>query len=98
MKVGSFHRRALAAFNELGADEQARIQEALAPLFGTPVGQWPAAQVKKLPGDQSLYLVRIDDSLRAFVRVAAGQEPEVVDIVPRETLEYFSKAAANNGN
>ncbi len=98
MKVGSFHRRALATFHELTADEQARVQETLMPLFGTPVGEWPAAQVKKLPGDQSLYLVRIDESLRAFVRVADGLEPEVMDIVPRETLEYFSKAAANNGN
>jgi len=98
MKVGSFHRRALATFNELTADEQALVQETLARLFGTPIGQWPAAQVKTLPGDESLYLVRVDDSLRAFVRAVPGQQPLVVDIVRRETLEYFSKGAANNGN
>jgi hypothetical protein len=100
MEVSSykFHRRAAEALNQLAGDEQAQVRETLAALLGTPVAQWPAAQVKRLPGDQSLYLVRVNESLRAFVRAAAGQEPEVMDIVRHETLESFAKAAANNGD
>jgi hypothetical protein len=99
MEVGSytFHRRAAAVFNPLAGDEQAQVLETLAALLGTAVAQWPAAQVKRLPRDQSLYLVHVNDSLRALVQVVAGQEPEVMDLVHHETLECFAKAAANNG-
>ncbi len=99
MEVGSykFHRRALAALNQLAADEQAEVLKGLAALAETPAAQWPVAQAKKLPGDQTLYLVRVNDSLRTIVRAADGQEPEVMDIVRRETLQSFTKAIANNG-
>jgi hypothetical protein len=100
MEVGTykFHRRALMAFHALTDDEQAQVLEALAPLVDTPVPQWAALQVKKLTGDQSLYLVRVNHSLRAIVRAADGQEPEVMDLVPQETLDLFAKAAAKNGD
>jgi len=100
MEVGSykFHRRASAALNQLADNEQAQVLEALATLVDTPAAQWPAARVKRLPGDQPLYLVRVNDSLRALVQVVAGQEPEVMDLVRHETLEFFAKAAANNGH
>lgn len=97
MAVGSykFHRRALAALHQLSGEEQAQVLETLAALVGTPVGDWSAPQAKKLPGDPAQYLVRVNDSLRLFVRADGEQEPEVMDIVRRETLEFFSKAAAN---
>jgi hypothetical protein len=100
MEVGSykFHRRALAALNQLAGDEQAQVLEALAALVDTPAARWPVAQAKRLPGDQSLYLVPVNDSLRAIVRAADGQEPEVMDVVRHETLESFTQAAGNNGN
>jgi hypothetical protein len=99
MEVGSykFHRRAFTALNQLAGDEQAQVLETLAALVDTPAAQWPAAQAKRLPGEQPLYLVRVNDSLRIIVRAADGQEPEVMDIVRHETLESFNKAA-NNGN
>jgi hypothetical protein len=99
MEVGNyrFHRRALGALNQLTGDEQTQVLEALTALAGTPTEQWPAAQVKKLPGDESLYLVRVNDSLRLIVRATAGQEPEVLDIVLHETLEFFARASAHNG-
>jgi hypothetical protein len=98
MEVGSykFHRRAFTALNQLAGDEQAQVLETLAALADTPAAQWPA-QAKRLPGDQPLYLVPVNDSLRVIVRAADGQEPEVMDIVRHETLESFTKAA-NNGN
>jgi hypothetical protein len=82
----------------LTGDQQAQVLETLAALGATPSAQWPAAQVTRLPGDQPLYLVRINDSLRALVRAPAGQEPEVMDLVRHETLASFTKAAANSGN
>jgi hypothetical protein len=100
MEVGSykFHRRAFTALNQLAEDEQAQVLETLAALVGTPTAQWPLAQAKRLPGDPALYLVPINDSLRALVRAAAGQEPEVMDLVRHETLASFTKAAAGGGN
>jgi hypothetical protein len=100
MAVGSykFHRRARMALNQLTDDEQARVQEALAVLAQTPVAQWPAAHVKRLVGADPLYLVPINDSLRAIVRAADGQEPEVMDLVSQEALDFFAKAAARNGD
>src|SRR5437870_4941952 len=99
MEVGSskFHRRALAALHQLPTDEQAQVRDRLAALVETIPAQWPAAQAKQLPGDPLLYLVPVNESLRILVRVAEGQEPEVMDIVRHETLEFFTKAAANNG-
>lgn len=100
MEVSSyrFHRRAFMALNQLTADEQAQVLETLTSLVDTPAVQWPVAQVKRLPGEPPLYLVRIDDSLRAIVSAAAGQEPEVMDIVRRETLESFAKITGNSGS
>ncbi len=100
MEVGSykFHRRAFAALNQLAADEQAQVLDTLAALVDTPATHWRAAEVQRLPGDQPLYLVRVNDSLRVIVRAADGQEPEVMDIVRHETLKSFTKAAANNSS
>jgi hypothetical protein len=99
MEVGSykFHRRAFTALNQLADDEQAQVLESLAELADRPAAEWPAARARRLPGDQPLYLVRVNDSLRAIVRAADGQGPDVMDIVRHETLESFAKAA-NNGS
>jgi hypothetical protein len=77
MEVGSykFHRRAFAVLNQLAGDEQAQVLETLAALVATPTAQWPAARVQRLPGDQPLYLVHVNESLRALAWAAAGQEP-----------------------
>ena len=99
MQIGNyqFHRLAFMMFLQLEADEKAQVRERLLSLDGTPAAQWPATLAKKLPGDRSLYLVRIDDSLRAFVQTAPGQQPEVMDITRQETIDFMSQAAAKNG-
>jgi hypothetical protein len=98
MDVGTykFHRRATGALNQLTADEQAQVLETLAGLVEIPAAQWPAAKAKRLPGEPPQYLVRVNDSLRAIVQAADGQEPEVLDIVPRETLEFFANSAGKS--
>lgn len=94
----TFHRRALMALQQLPDAEQNQVRERLTVLFEIPVEQWPAVWAKRLQEDPPLYLVRISDDLRAFVQVEDGRIPEVVDIVRRETLEAFAKAAEKNGN
>ena|SRR5438477_12862579 len=90
------HRRASAAFNELANDEQAQVRQVLADLPSTAAGPWPG-NAKRLLGDQPLFILRVNDSLRVIVLAVDGQPPEVMDIVRRETLESFAKAEARNG-
>ena len=95
MDVGQFqfHRRAFAALNELSPADRAKVLDQLAALDGIPRRDWSAGQqVRKLGTDPALYLLRIDQSLRAIVRAPEGQEPEVLDLVRHETLERFAKA------
>ncbi len=87
MKVGNYtvHRRASTALNQLDADERAQVLERLASLLDVPVAQWPAGLAKRLAGDEPIYVVRVGDSLRAFVQAAEGQPPEVLDVARQET-------------
>jgi len=98
MEVGTykFHRRAVVALNQLAADEQSQVVQRLNRLVEIPPLQWPAAEAKRLPGEPPLYLVRVNDSLRALVQADNGHEPEVMDIVRQETLEFFAKSAGNS--
>ena len=92
-----FHRRAVISFQQLDADEQAQILKSLAGLFATPVEQWPdsAWQAKKLPNEPT-YLVHLNNNLRAFVAVAEGQQPEVLDIVYQGRLDFYANSVANS--
>jgi hypothetical protein len=88
------HRRARGVLYELTPEERAQVREKLASLVAVPLAPWPAAQARSYPGDESLYLVPVNESLRAIVRAAGGEEPEVEDIVRQETLDFFAKTAA----
>jgi catechol 2,3-dioxygenase-like lactoylglutathione lyase family enzyme len=79
METGKYtlHRLALRVLQQLGPEEQAQVRESLTSLLALPVHQWPALQARRLPGDPPLYLVRLDDTFRAFVQAAEGQPPEV---------------------
>jgi hypothetical protein len=91
MEIGSFkfHRRALTALNELASPDQARVLESLAVLAGGSLDRYPR-EAKKLPSGDDLYVVRIDESLRAILRAPGGRDPEILDIVRHETLESFA--------
>jgi hypothetical protein len=97
MEVGAFklHRRVRQGLPQLDADEQGRVLETLAALGKTPASQWPPEKARRLPSDPTMFLVRVDDSLRLFVQVVEGQQPEVLDIVHQETLDFFGKASRN---
>jgi hypothetical protein len=85
------HRRALLAYNALTRTEREALQAALTPLGDLPPTRWPGAGAVRLESPDLLYMVRVDDSLRAIVRPADDSRPEVLDLVRHETLERFFK-------
>ncbi|HYT93713.1 MAG TPA: hypothetical protein VEL76_33650 [Gemmataceae bacterium] len=99
MEISNFkmHRRAVWAFRELDADEQAQVRARLALFSEIPLAQWPPALVKRLPGEEPIYLLRINESLRAFIRAAEGQQPEVLDFAAQAWLDFLAKADAGAG-
>lgn len=88
------HRRAMLAFDDLTTSERNALEKRMASLADLPPDKWSGTKVVRLDTPQPLYLLRIDDSLRALVRPGLGGQPEVVDFVRRETLELFFKGAA----
>ena len=69
------------------------MKAAVSPLSSLPVKRWPAAGAKKLASEEPLYLVRVDESLRAIVRPVPGARPEVLDFVRHEILQLFREGA-----
>ena len=67
------------------------LARAVAPLVHLPEERWSRAGAVRLEASEPLYLVRVDDSLRAIVRPRLGDRPEVEDLVRHETLERFFK-------
>ena len=89
------HRRALLAYNALTPAERDSLEQAIAPLVDRPEQRWCASGAARLESPEPLYLVRVDASLRAIVRPAAGGQPEVLDLVRHETLERFFKGVGS---
>jgi hypothetical protein len=89
------HRRAQIAINELPAEEGDQVLSALDSLTSKPPAKWPAYRAQVFPSDKSLYLVRVNPSVRVILRVADGQPYKVLDVVRQETLDSFAKMAAD---
>src|SRR5947209_5918262 len=85
----TLHPRALPGFNVLTPAERDAVKAALAPLARRPAAAWPKAGAVQLPDEEPLFLVRVDDSLRAIVRPGPGGQPEILDLVRHETLQWF---------
>jgi hypothetical protein len=83
------NRRALLSYNELTSRERRALSAALVPLSKLPEQQWPTAGAVRLESADPLYLVRVDDSLRAIIRPTSGAQPELLDLVRQETLQRY---------
>ena len=92
------HRRAQIAVNELAPEEGEQVVATLHALMHTPPTKWPASRARVFPGDPSLYLVRVNSSLRVSRRAGEGQPYEVLDVGRRETLDSLAKTAADAGD
>jgi hypothetical protein len=99
MQIGNYHlhRRALIAFQELQPEEQAQVRDRLLALDPNLAADWPATLARKVPGERPRYLVQINDSLRALVELKEGQQPEVLDIIPQEWLDFLAQSHARAG-
>lgn len=92
----TLHRRAIIALNELTQEEKDRVMAALAALPDGPPSEWPPRQAEVFDRDKALYLVRANPSLRLIVRAVEGQRREVMDVVRKETLDAFARAASES--
>jgi hypothetical protein len=81
--------RALLSYNGLTSKERRALSAALAPLSKLPEEQWPTAGAIRLETADPLYMVRVDDSLRAFVRPTSGKLPELLDLARHEMLQRY---------
>jgi hypothetical protein len=86
----TLHRRAFPAFHALTRKERAAVSSAVARLVDVPVERWPAESVKRLAADEPLYLLRVDESLRAIIRPTPDRRPEILDLPRHETLQTFA--------
>jgi hypothetical protein len=88
------HRRALLASSALTPSEREALEAAVGRLAGLSPERWPEAGARRLASEEPLFLVEVDESLRAIVRPARGGQPEVVDVVRHELLQQFLDGAA----
>jgi hypothetical protein len=91
------HRRARMTYQDLTPEERDALVAAVAPLAGLPVERWPSAGARKLATDEPLFLVPVDDSLRAFVQPTPGGQPEVLGLARQDTLRTFASDGAGRG-
>lgn len=87
------HRRVRQTYPYLTPEEWAALKAAVTPLVALPPEQWPAAGARRLATADPLYVVKVNDNLRAFVHPTPGGPPEVRDLMEQETIETL----ASNG-
>ena len=93
MDVGNFKFGHLASrvFDQLPVRDQIEVTERLTMLQGLSRAKWSAKGIRKIP-NEPIYLFRVNKSLRAFLRVVDGEQPEVLDIVRQELLDYMANS------
>lgn len=87
------NRRAWLWYNGLTRRERTALKKALDPLLNLPEDEWTQAGAIRLDSAEPLYLLRINDDIRAFVRPVEGK-PEIQDFVHRETIQLYFKDEA----
>jgi hypothetical protein len=94
MKNGRFrvNGRALIGYDSLTEAERGALDRALLPLVNLPEARWTAVGAIRLELKEPLYVVRVDDSLRALVSPADGGRPELVDLVRQEFLQRYFRS------
>jgi hypothetical protein len=93
----TLHRRVWQVLPQFTPEEQEALRKAIEPLVDLPPERWAEAGAKKLAAEGNVFLVRVDDNLRAFVQPTPGGPPEVEDIVERDRLEFFAQLAGSDG-
>jgi hypothetical protein len=87
----NIHRRALLGESTLTAAERKALETAVAPLVNLPEEEWPSKGAIRLSLPEPTFLIKLDPSLRVFVRPTPGGKPEVLDFVYQETLDMLKE-------
>jgi hypothetical protein len=85
----AIHHQAFTGYTTLAPEERVAIQAAIEPLVDRPEEEWTAHGAIRLGSPNPLYLLKIDASLRAIVQPMPGGQPELLDLVRHETLEFL---------
>jgi hypothetical protein len=91
-----FHPLARFMLEQLPVRDQTDVEKRLSALAGKAPEDWPSRLVRKYPNDPSMYLVRVNASLRAVLRAVKGNAPEVLDLFRKEAADYFAKSVPNH--
>ena len=78
-------------YSQLTESECEAVNAAISPLADLPESQWPTQGAKRLSLKDTVYVVPVDDSIRAYVRPRPGKRPEVVDFARQEMLDLYFK-------
>jgi hypothetical protein len=81
------------ALQTLSPKEQEQVRAQVAALARLPPERWPKRTARWFDLEETLYLVRINASLRAILHIDDGGL-EVQDLVRRDTLATFGKGHA----
>ena len=84
-----FHRRAYFALESLPPEERSELLGKLNEIVALPVTEWPPHRVARFAGDEALYLLRVNESLRAILHAEQGGDVQVLDLVRHDTLRTF---------
>jgi hypothetical protein len=88
----TINQRARTALLSLSAQEQLAVIEAVLGLAKQPPAKWPVEIAPRLAEDKPVYLLKVSEDLRAFIRVPEGSGAvELFDIVREATLQAFLK-------
>jgi hypothetical protein len=85
----AIHHLAFMGYTTLTPEKRAAIKAAIDPLVDRPEQEWMAHGAIRLGSAEPLYLVKVDPSLRAIVHPTPGGQPELLDLVRHETLEFL---------
>jgi hypothetical protein len=83
------HSGAQISYSLITEQEREAVDAAIAPLLKRPEKQWPRLGAVKLKSAKPLYLLHVDDSLRAIVQPNAEGQPELLYLVRQELLDNY---------
>jgi len=85
-----FHKRATVALDMLSLEQKNAVLKSINYLANFGLESILGKNVKPLNIDESLYLLRVNHSLRVFFRLNPQNEIEILDILMKERLEVFA--------
>lgn len=88
---------AKSALLTLSDDLRKSVVDTACDLQRSDPATWSDRLVKRVSADEPLYLVRLPQGLRAFLRVLPTGRLELMDIVSAETLRLFTESYAAGG-